>query len=275
MQSSCKVELISVGNELLLGNTVNSNASWIASQVTSLGGSVARMTTVADNLDEISHAIKEAIQRRPTFIITTGGLGPTFDDMTLRGVAKALRVSVRLDRTAATLIQEHYTRRLPNRRVRMTKSRLKMASIPSGGEAIRNPIGTAPAVRLSVGKIELFCLPGVPREAKAIFKDSIAEVISSRTGGLVFVERWVNVRGIMESTLAPMINQVMRRWPDVYIKSHPRGVEAGGRPHIELHFSTHGSDAGKAKGILLLAVRNLVDRLIEVDAKIGPVSRDV
>lgn len=271
MQLGCNIEIISIGNELLLGNTVNTNASWIASHVTSLGGNVTRITTVADNLDEISHAIREAIRRRPAFIITTGGIGPTFDDMTLHGVAKALRVRLRLDRTAVMMVREHYARRFPKRRIILTKPRLKMASIPSDGEAVRNPVGTAPGVKLSIHGIEIFCLPGVPREAKAIFRQSISRSISSRTAGSFFVQRWVSVRGIMESTVAPMIDQVMSRWPDVYIKSHPRGVEGGERPHIELHFSTHSSDMKKAKRILLGTVRDLVDKLVESGAKIGPV----
>jgi nicotinamide-nucleotide amidase len=270
MQSGCSIEIISIGNELLLGNTVNTNASWIASNATLLGGNVTRITTVADSLDEISNAIKEAIRRKPTFIITTGGIGPTFDDMTLHGVAKALHMRLKLDRTAVMMVREHYARRFPNRRIGLTKPRLKMASIPSGGEALRNPVGTAPGVKLSVHGTEIFCLPGVPREAKEIFRDSISRSIGSRTAGSIFVERWMSVRGIMESTLAPIIDQVMRKWPNAYVKSHPRGIEAGGRPHIELHFSIHSSDMKEAKRTLLDAVGGVAKKLVESGAKIGP-----
>ena len=270
MKTHCNVELLSVGNELLLGNTVNTNASWIAAHVTSLGGHVTRITTVADNLDEISAAVRETLRRRPTILITTGGIGPTFDDMTLDGVARALKLRVRPDKTAIAMVHEHYARRFPNRRVQLTKPRLKMASIPVGGTAVRNPVGTAPGVRLVASGVELYCLPGVPVEAKAIFRDSVSRSILSRTAGSVFDERWVHVRGIMESSLAPMIDQVMKRYPDVYIKSHPRGVEAGGRPHIELHFSIHSSDKKRAERPLLAAMKSLLDKLTDAGAKIGP-----
>jgi len=271
MKKSCSVEIISVGNELLLGNTVNTNASWIASHVTSLGGNVTRITTIADNLDEISRTIREALRRRPTLIITTGGIGPTFDDMTLHGVARALGVHLRPDKTAVMMVREHYAQMFPNRRITLTKPRLKMASIPVGGKAVRNPVGTAPGVKLSVHGVEIFCLPGVPKEAKAIFRESISPSISSMTAGSVFLERWVSVRGIMESKLAPMIDQVMSRWPGVYIKSHPRGVEAGGHPHIKLHFSIRSTDTSNAKRTLLGAVHCLLDKLTELGAKASTV----
>ena len=105
---SCIVEILSVGNELLLGNTVNTNASWIAAQVTSVGGSVMRITMVGDNLRDISRAANESLSRRPDVLITTGGIGPTFDDMTLKGVARALGLRIKLNKKAAVMIQEHH-----------------------------------------------------------------------------------------------------------------------------------------------------------------------
>jgi nicotinamide-nucleotide amidase len=268
MELSCTVEILSIGNELLLGNTVNTNASWLATKVTSLGGNVTRITTVADNLRDISQAVKESIRRRPDFLITTGGIGPTFDDMTLKAVAKALHVRLRLDATAVRMIHEHYTRRFTGRKISLTKSRLKMAYIPAGGTAIENPVGTAPGVLLSLRKTEVFCLPGVPSEAKAIFGSTLSKIIAAKAGGMRFLEKWIRVHGIMESSLAPILERVMRRWPGVYIKSHPRGVEANGRPNLELHFSISSTEPRRAERILSRAIRNLVDELKNTRAKI-------
>jgi nicotinamide-nucleotide amidase len=271
MALGCKVEILSIGNELLLGNTVNTNASWIASHVTSLGGNVTRITTVADSLEEISQALREAIRRRPAFIITTGGIGPTFDDMTMHGVAQGLRVRLKLDSAAVTMIREHYARRFPKRHIELTKPRLKMARLPSGAAAVRNPIGTAPGARLNVHGIGIFCLPGVPREAKAIFRETISSSINAKARGSMFFEKWVRVQGVMESTLAPLVDQIMRRWAGVYIKSHPRGVEAGGRPMIELHFSTRAPSRKNAERVVLGAVKSFLKGLGEHGAEIGPV----
>jgi molybdenum cofactor synthesis domain-containing protein len=261
MELSCTVEILSIGNELLLGNTVNTNAAWLATQVTSLGGNVTRITTVADSLREISQAVKESIKRKPDFLITTGGIGPTFDDMTLKAVAKTLRVRLRLDAAAARMIREHYTRRFPGRRISLTKPRLKMAYIPAGGTAIQNPVGTAPGVLLNVGKTEVFFLPGVPSEAKAIFTNTLSKIIEAKAGGMRFLEKWIKIQGIMESSLAPMLDRVMQRWPGVYVKSHPRGLEANGRPHLELHFSISSLNPKKGEQKLRGATSSLIEEL--------------
>ena len=267
----CRVEILSIGNELLLGNTVNTNASWLATQVTSLGGSVTRITTISDSLKEISAAVLESIRRRPDLLITTGGIGPTFDDMTLMGVAKALKMPVKVNSIAIRMIREHYARRFPGRKLILTKPRLKMAKLPSSGIPLRNPVGTAPAVKLVKGRTQIFCLPGVPTEAKAIFRDSVSVAVRAISRETVFAERWLNVYGVMESVLAPLIDRTMRKWPGVYIKSHPRGIEASGRPHIELHFSTSASDPKRADSALIGASHYMADRLRKYGAKItGP-----
>jgi nicotinamide-nucleotide amidase len=264
----CTVELLSVGNELLLGNTVNTNASWLAAQITALGAIVNRTTTVRDDLEDISDAVKEVVGRKPDFIITTGGIGPTFDDMTVKGIAMALHLRMRLDRTALRLVREHYARRFPDRKITLTRPRLKMALAPSGGKLIPNPVGTAPGVHLLVRKTQIFCLPGVPKEAKAIFRESLSPAIRLKVGRMIFAERWLRVQGVMESSLAPVIDGVMGRWPGVYIKSHPRGIEGGGRPRIELHFSISTSDSARAQNALLGAVTDTIMKLQYFKAKV-------
>lgn len=264
----CTVEILSIGNELLLGNTVNTNASWIATQVTKLGGKVNRITTVADSLNEISRAVLEALERKPNLLILTGGIGPTFDDMTLRGVARALGLRIRLNKSAVEMIRTHYARRFPHRRIALSKPRLKMALIPVKSTPVINPVGTAPAVRLKVRGTEIFCLPGVPSEAKAIFKGTVSRAVSARTQGMTFVEKWIRVQGIMESSLAPIIDRVMRQWPGVYVKSHPRGVEASGRPNLELHFSISSISRLKARESVVGAVNDMKKELEDYGARV-------
>ena len=265
---ACKVELLSIGNELLLGNTVNTNASWLASQITSLGGIVTRITIVPDNLEEISRAIKEAVDRKPDFIITTGGIGPTFDDMTTKAVAKAFHLRLKVHQTALKMVREHYARRFPNRRISLTPPRLKMAIFPSGGLAIPNPVGTAPALHLNTHRTQIYCLPGVPKEAEAIFRESLSQTIHSKAGNKIFVEKWLKVQGVMESSLAPIIDKVMPKWPSVYIKSHPRGAEGKGGPRIELHFSISASDSTRAERAVLGAMADTVRHLRDYKARI-------
>ena len=222
---------------------------------------------MGDNLGEISRAVKESRRRIPDFLITTGGIGPTFDDMTLQGVAKALGRRVKLDKEAVRLIREHYARRFKES-IEFTKPRLKMARIPTGSTPMHNPVGTAPAVAMQVGRTEVFCLPGVPSEMKAIFQESISERIRSKARGKNFLEKWVKISGIMESALAPIIDRVMNHWPGVYIKSHPRGVEASGRPHIELHFSIFSQKKTLARQSMDGALKEMKRQLRIAGAKI-------
>lgn len=265
---ACNIELLSIGNELLLGNTVNTNASWLASQITSLGGTVTRITTVPDNLEQISRAIKESVERKPDFIITTGGIGPTFDDMTIKAVAKAFHLRLKVHETALQMVREHYARRFPNRRVSLTPPRLKMAAFPAGGLAVANPVGTAPALHLNARNTQIYCLPGVPKEAEAIFRESLSPTIRSKAGSTIFAEKWLRVQGVMESSLAPVIDSVMSQWPGVYIKSHPRGAEGKGGPRIELHFSISASDSAKAERAVLGAMADTIRLLRDYKARI-------
>ena len=92
------LEVICVGNELLIGKVINTNAYWLGKQATNLGVNVKRITVVQDIVEEISNVIREVTERNPQFIITTGGLGPTFDDKTLQGVAKAFDRKLRSQR---------------------------------------------------------------------------------------------------------------------------------------------------------------------------------
>jgi nicotinamide-nucleotide amidase len=100
------LEIISIGNELLIGKISNINARWIAKRATTLGLDVRRIVTVKDDVDEISSAVQEAIQRHPRFIVTTGGLGPTFDDKSLEGVAKGTGRKLEVNHQALRQIDE-------------------------------------------------------------------------------------------------------------------------------------------------------------------------
>jgi nicotinamide-nucleotide amidase len=243
------MEILCIGNELLIGKIQNTNATWIARRATSLGISVKRITVIGDDISEIASTIKEVLDRKPKFIITTGGLGPTFDDKTLRGIAKALDRRLEINPHALRLVKRKYEEYAKTRRtekIELTPPRIKMATLPEKAKPLQNPVGTAPGVRIDIGQIHLFVLPGVPPEMMAIFDESIEPILRKSSRGKVFLEKSLKVTGIMESTLAPLIDKVMRSNSQVYIKSHPKGEEK--KPQIELHFSTtcDRSEEGKA-----------------------------
>ena len=137
------IEMLTVGKELLIGRTVNTNAHWVGGKLARLGTMLRRITTVDDNLPEISGTIKEILARSPDFVVTIGGLGPTPDDMTIEGISMALELPLELNSKALALIRAHYRKR-GLARIRITSSRKKMARMPRGAEPLHNDMGTAP-----------------------------------------------------------------------------------------------------------------------------------
>ena len=264
-----QMEILCVGNELLIGKTLNTNAQWMARRSTALGMMVKRITVVMDDVDEIGNAVKEALQRKTRFIVTTGGLGPTFDDKTLEGIAKALNCKLKVNKKALAMVKAKYEAfvkagRIDN--VELTPYRVKMATLPEGSEPLPNPIGTAPGVIMTIKETSLIALPGVPSEMEAIFEESIVPLLKKEAGRVAFFETSIYADNIMESSLAPLIDKTMHDSPYVYIKSHPKGEEK--KPHIELHFSTTTKDSGTAKKWLEKAIIQLSELIEKNGGKI-------
>jgi nicotinamide-nucleotide amidase len=252
---SQQMEIICVGNELLIGKTLNTNAHWMAKRATSLGIQVKRITSILDDVDQIADATREALQRKPKFIITTGGLGPTFDDKTLEGIAQALNRKLKVNEKALKMVKEKYetyVREGKIEKVELTKPRVKMATLPEGTEPLPNPVGTAPGVVTNIEGTFLIALPGVPPEMEAIFEQTVAPLLKKEAGEVTFFETSIYADNIMESTLAPLIDIVMRDNPHVYVKSHPKGEER--KPHLEMHLSTTAKDSKTAKNRLGKAI---------------------
>lgn len=259
---ACDVEILSIGNELLIGKILNTNAQWLAKEATSLGSTVKRITVLPDNIDETAQAINETLRRKPQFVLTTGGLGPTFDDKTLETIAKALKCKLKVSKEALQMVKEKYQSYAAKKgnNVELTSPRIKMATFPENSTPLYNPVGTAPAMRIDIEGTVLVALPGVPREMEAIFQDTIKPLLKQCAHGNVFFEQSIYINGIMESVLAPLIDETMREYPEIYIKSHPKGEEK--MPHIEIHFSTMATDTQQKEKKLLEAVAYL-SRLIE------------
>lgn len=242
------IEIVCVGNELLIGKTLNTNAQWLAKRITTIGLNVKRIITISDDVDEISQTLRECLKRKPAFIITTGGLGPTFDDKTLEGIAKALNRKLETNRQALKMVEKKY--RLYQEegkieKVELTPPRIKMATLPQNSQPLENPVGTAPAVLTTQNCTVIIALPGVPSEMKAIFDESVMPLLRKTLGDMTFFETSLEVSGIMESDMAPLIDKVMHDNPYVYVKSHPKGEEK--IPRIELHLSTTAKNAQEAK----------------------------
>jgi molybdopterin-biosynthesis enzyme MoeA-like protein len=159
--------------------------------------------------------------------------------MTLQGIAQAFKRKLQINQEAVELVKQRLIEYLKKRGlptdVELTPPRIKMALLPEGSKPVNNPLGTAPGVRLDVEGTVLFVLPGVPREAEAIFNETIAPLIKQAVGNRVFCERSLFVDGLFESVVAPLIDKIMGNNLGVYVKSHTKPSE--GKPHLELHLT--------------------------------------
>ena len=256
-----RVEMLAVGKELLIGRTLNTNAHWIGKRLARIGSMLKEVTTVDDDLAEIGTAFKAAAAREPDFLVVVGGLGPTPDDMTLQGIAGALGVRLAENRTALDLIREHYAGRGLGR-IELTPARQKMARLPVGAEPVMNPIGTAPGVRLVTGETTVYCLPGVPSEMRGIFRRSVEPEVKAKLGKMFRKYVTIKLEGVLESALAPVIEEELRRHPGAYIKSHPRGIREG-VSRIELDVGVVGEDSARTAGegeAIALEMKSMVEK---------------
>jgi molybdenum cofactor synthesis domain-containing protein len=241
------IEILCVGNELLSGITLNTNAHWLAGQIANVGGTVKRVTVVRDDLAEISAAINESLARKPDILITTGGLGATYDDLTFEGVALALGKKVVLDGLAVEMIRKSYATRKLN--YELTEARLKMAKIPEGSTPIQNLVGSAPAIMEQAGRMKIFCLPGVPSEMKAIFEKHIMPLVKEGVGRFVAREINYDVRGVTEAMIAPALAKIVGSHPRdaIYLKTHPRGYHRKKTPQIRIQLISRGNGEKEVK----------------------------
>ncbi len=248
--------IISVGNELLNGRIVNTNLSWLARKLTIDGYLVKAAITVRDDCNDIVWAFRTALNRGADLVISTGGLGPTFDDKTSECLSKALGRRHVVNEKALRMVEEKYRERnLP-----MTEHRVKMAMMPEGAEPIKNEVGTAPGILVREGEALIIVLPGVPKEMKDIF-ERIEPLIRERAPPLHYVSKDLVVRGVPESAAAPLIERVMKEFP-VYIKSHPHGHEIR-KPVLKINITASSPEEGEAERIVKAALEKLKDLLIE------------
>jgi molybdenum cofactor synthesis domain-containing protein len=241
------IEILCVGNELLSGITLNSNAHWLAERIAGAGGALKRVTVVGDDLAEISTAVRESLARKPDILITTGGLGATYDDLTLEGVALALGKKTVLDERAVEMLRKSYAvRRLD---YELTEARLKMAKIPEGSAPIQNLLGSAPAVFVQAEDTKIFCLQGVPPEMKAIFEEKILPLVKEGVGAFVAKEINYSVRGVTEAMIAPALLRIVGSHPKdlIYLKTHPRGYYRKKTPQIRIQLISRGSNGKDVK----------------------------
>ena len=265
------VSSLCVGRELLIGKTTNTNATWLGARLFGIGTMIDRILTVTDSLEEISSGLLELLEREPDFVVVIGGLGPTPDDMTLKGVARALGKRVKEDAAALQLIKEHYVK-TGRSGMEMTPARRKMAMLPEGSTPLPNEQGTAPGVRIERSGTVIFCLPGVPREMRSIFSRSVKPEILRKTGRLFTSKVVMQLEDVFESSITPDIAEALRQHPSAYIKSHPKGLK-NGKSHVELDLVVVAPEEEKSQSECSALEEFFAKRIASTGGKITRLTR--
>ncbi len=252
--------IINTGNELLTGETINTNASWIASKLYHIGIKTKRIIVIGDNCEELKRAIEWSMQEKPDILIITGGLGPTHDDRTVECLSKALKTPLKVDREAYKMIVEKYRDiNLP-----LTPERVKMARIPVNAKPIKNPVGVAPGIELKIGKTTIYVLPGVPKEMMGMMEKHVIPKLELETRDIRSITKTVTIDGIPESSIAPILKKIQDTYRGLEVKSHPIGSEQ--KPKLKIVFRLIGKQSLKPESIVDNAIKKLWELLDEASS---------
>jgi nicotinamide-nucleotide amidase len=227
-----QVEIITIGDEILIGQIVDTNSAWMAQQLNLLGFSVKQISSVSDNEIHILKALNEASSRAEVVIIT-GGLGPTKDDITKKTLCKYFNTSLVFNEDVYMDVERLFT----ERGYEVTALNRGQAEVPANCEAIRNPVGTAPGMWFEHDSIIYVSMPGVPYEMMQMMEKSILPKLASHFKAPNIIHHTLLTQGIGESILAEKISAWEEALP-AYIKlAYLPSVSA-----VRLRLSAYGED---------------------------------
>jgi len=253
-----KAAILSIGKEIVSGFILDTNSHFLASYLYRLGIENRFILSVDDRKSDIIDAIRFVLPK-VDIVITTGGLGPTFDDITLESVAEALNRKLYLDKGALSFIEDFYNRLYKDGKIEspgLNEKRKKMAYLIEGCKPLKNRVGAAWGIYLEEDGKHIFCLPGVPGEMKPMFEDEVLPILEKLSDRVSLIKE-VTVDINDESVLGRYIDEVMKN-NDVYIKSLPEGFDTR---KMSVRFTAFGESKEEAERKIKDALNELL-RLI-------------
>jgi nicotinamide-nucleotide amidase len=241
-------EIITIGTEMLLGDLVDTNTAWLSARLAALGVGVYRHTTVGDNRARIIAALREAASRAD-LVITTGGLGPTSDDLT----NECLNVVTNREMVEYPEAREHVDEMFRKFGRKPTLNNYKQALFPEGTELIPNPLGTAMGALLEADGTLFATLPGVPSEMKRMFEETLEPQIRARSDGSI-VSRTLWFAGIGESALAEQVQ-------DFLDATDPTVAPLAGQGKVRLRITTRAATQEEAEEKIAPVEKEILSRL--------------
>jgi len=232
-------EIIAIGSEMLTPFRVDTNSLWLTERLNSMGIEVKLKTVVGDDEARLEETVRDAL-KRSEIVVSTGGLGPTEDDITRKIFSRVLKRQLVLEDAIIEKIRARFARRnLP-----MPEINARQALIISGAQILENNNGTAPGMLVTEGKCTVVLLPGPPREMKPIFDASVAPVLKQRAGDLLIVRRCLSIFGLTESRTDEMAAPIYTRY------KNPSTTILFKDGQIELHLTAQARSEEEANKLL-------------------------
>jgi len=252
---SVNVEIIATGDELIYGRIVDTNSHWIAKRVAEMGAHLRRVTMIGDEPEIIASTLKDALLRDAHFIIFTGGLGPSADDLTVDSIGMALESETIIDEEGADKIEASYRKRGITEESSIKRGR-RMARVLKGSKPMQNPVGFAVGMAIEVAGKTVCTLPGVPAEMKGMFDAHVAPMIMSESTS-IFLAKTYNISMVWKEFF-PIYTKIQLDYPDIYIKNAATPpVEGADRSRVHtikvdfvLEAATHDEAEKKMKNFL-------------------------
>ena len=230
-----RASIVSIGNELLSGSSVDTNSAYLSEKLLSIGIPTVAGYTVRDDCEAIAKALRAASEQAD-IVLTTGGLGPTDDDITRQAISKFCNRELKLNESLVEQIEQFFARRGKE----MPQRNRVQAYLPDGAEALNNEVGTAPGIMLVDGEKMLFAMPGVPAEMKLMFEQSVLPRLTELDGREVVAIRKLKCFGMGESSIAELLGDRMQRGRNPLVNTTVRdGV-------ITLHITATAKDQKQA-----------------------------
>lgn len=249
-----KVEIITIGDEILIGQIVDTNSAWMAEKLNEIGAKVERIVTITDSLEEIKLNLVQA-EKRADVVLITGGLGPTKDDVT----KKALAEYFKCDYTFYPEIAEHISKLFERFGKQMSELNRLQAELPSACKPLQNNQGTAPGMWFEKGGTVFVSMPGVPYEMKGIMKDHVLPMIAEKFDAPTIIHKTVLTMGMGESWLSERI----AAWEDGLTQEIKLAyLPSPGR--VRLRLSAYGTNQIALQSKLDVEVSNLVKLIPEL-----------
>ncbi len=244
-----KAEILTIGDEILIGQITNTNSVWIAQQLNQIGIKVVHMASVADDKEEIIAAFNQA-KTRADYVFITGGLGPTKDDITKKTFAEFFNTELVMDEEVLNDVSSFFLKRDKI----VSEINKNQALVPSGCTVIRNPNGTAPGMWFKKDNTVFISMPGVPYEMKAMITDCILPKIKKENNLPVIYHKTVLTQGIGESALAEMIED----WENNLSLKNIKLAYLPQPGIVRLRLSSSGNDANELASRVEAEIEKLV-----------------